>query len=60
MNPRLSPFKWKFTDNSGDVGEKAKMAIRMEEQRQAKAALETQRVDSEKGKPQRIAQSSRG
>ena len=40
--------KSKSTDNGGGVGEKARMALLQEQQRQEKAALETRRLDSEK------------
>lgn len=38
------------------LGEKAIMAIREEEQRQEKAKLESQRLNSEKGQQQRMNQ----
>ena len=60
MRPRQSPLKKKSTNKRDYVGEKAKMAVFVEEQRQNKAALEIQRLNSEKGKQQKNAQSSRG
>lgn len=60
MNPRLSPVELRYAENRGYVGEKAKQALLEEEQRQAKAALETQRLNAENSKQQKSAQTSRG
>ena len=60
MHPPPTISKSNTTDNGDGVGEKAKIAIQEEHQRQAKVALETRRLGSEREQQQKTGQSSGG